>query len=211
MLYQKKIRFYFSYLFVIILLSSCGGDKAAKNVNSTNQAAVATAQKTQTPTVKTTTSTPKTTNPNTSNTTSSKKVVVSGKNVTTTSGGDFCVDVQVSNFIDIIAMQYSTNWDTKALQYKGVENFALKDLSKQSFGQGKGETNALRVSWFPNDLKGVTLYDGSTIYQVCFKAIGASGTNTEVKFTNKPIVAEIANSKYQKMQVDLKPVQIKIE
>ena len=205
MLYLKKNRFYFSYIFIVLMLASCGGEKKVKNEGSTNQAAVAatTPQKTSTPTP--------TASKKTSNTTASGKVMLSAKDITTTSGGDFCVDVQVSNFVDIIAMQYSTNWDTKALQYKGVQNFALKDLSKESFGQGKGETNALRVSWFPNDLKGVTLYDGSTIYQVCFKAIGASGTNTEVKFTNKPIVAEIANSKYQKMEVDLKAVRVKIE
>lgn len=204
MLHQKEIRFYFSYLFIIVLFASCGGDKTVRNEGSTNQASVAaTTQKTSTPSA--------IVNPKTSNANSSGKVVVSGKDVTTASGGDFCIDVQVSNFVDIIAMQYSTNWDSKALQYKGVQNFALKDLSKQSFGQGKGETDALRVSWFPNDLKGVTLYDGSTIYQVCFKALGASGTNTEVKFTSKPIVAEIANSKYQKMQLELKTVQVKID
>ena len=57
----------------------------------------------------------------------------------------------------------------------------------------------------------MTLYNGSTIYQVCYKALGKSGTTAEVKFTNKPIVAEIANSKYQTLNVELGTVQVKID
>jgi len=134
-----------------------------------------------------------------------------GKDVITKSGGNFCIDVQVTNFVDVISMQYSTNWDPKILEYKGVQNFVLKDLTKQNFGRGKGEESTLRLSWYVQDLKGITLFDAATIYQICFQAIGKSGTSTEVDFANKPMVGEIANSKMQKIQTDLQSVKVTIE
>lgn len=179
---------------ICFLLMSCGEEKPSKtkaNIAASNP----TATKTKVA------SAPK----------SKGKVTIQGNPVKTTSGGEFCMDVQVSNFIDVISMQYSTNWDPKQLQYKGVKNFLLKDLTAQNFGRAKTEKSTLRISWFAQDLKGVTLFDNETIYQVCFKAIGKSGTTTQVEFANAPMVAEIANSKMKTMEVDLKKVDITIE
>ncbi|MEM6964600.1 MAG: cohesin domain-containing protein [Bacteroidota bacterium] len=185
-----------SFFSICLFLTSCGGEKPPKT-----EANIAASNPTPTTT--------KSANPvvNTTN----EKVTIYGSPVTTKSGSELCVGVQVSNFIDVVSMQYSTNWDTQQLKYKGVKNFLLKDLTAQNFGRAKTEQNALRISWFAQDLKGVTLYDKETIYQVCFEAIGKSGTTTRVAFSNKPLVAEIANSKMKTMEVELKKVDITIE
>lgn len=194
----KKISQIFSISLFVILLAACGGESS-----TTSKAAAKPASATV--------SNPKATSNKNSTSKTAAKVVVSGEHVNTTSGGEFCIDVQVSNFVDIISMQYSTNWDSKVLEYKGVKNFVLKDLNKESFGRAPTEPNTLRLSWYPLDLQGVTLFDKATIYQVCFKTIGKSGTSTQVEFANQPMVAEIANSKMQKLEVDLKKVQINIK
>lgn len=159
--------------------------------------------------------TPKTTTSTSKPVSTSKKVTISGKDMTVKSGEEFCVDVQVSNFIDVISMQYSTNFDSKVLEFVEVKNPALKDLSAKlngvNFARAKGEVNTLRFSWFVQDLQGISLYDGSTIYQVCFKAIGKSGTVTEVDFADQPMTGEIGNSKYQPMPAEFGAAKVTIE
>ncbi|MFK8007203.1 MAG: hypothetical protein AB8H03_12570 [Saprospiraceae bacterium] len=190
----------FSFCFVGLV--SCGSKASSSNKTDTKVATV-------------NSGTSKTTTPTSKPTSSSKKVTISGKDMTVKSGEGFCVDVQVFNFIEVISMQYSTNFDSKVLEFIEVKNPALKDLSAKlngvNFARAKGEVNTLRFSWFVQDLKGISLYDGSTIYQVCFKAIGKSGTVTEVDFAEKPMAGEIGNSKYQPMSAEFGAAMISIE
>lgn len=184
-------------------LVACGENTSSADKKETKVAAV-------------NSTTPKTTTPPPSKpTSSSKKVTITGKDMTVKSGEKFCVDVQVTNFIDVISMQYSTNFDNKVLEFIEVKNPALKDLSAKlngvNFARAKGEENTLRFSWFVQDLKGISLYDGSTIYQVCFKATGKSGTITEVDFANQPMTGEIGNSKFQPMPAEFGAAKITIE
>ena len=200
MFFTNKIKLIVCIGLLIVFCSACGGETAANK----NESAASTQQKTATTTPAKNTAAP-------SNPVNAGKVTISGKAVTAKSGEDFCMDVQVANFVDVVSMQYSTNWDEKALLYKGVKNPALKDLSKDNFGRAKTEAGTLRLSWYAQDLKGVTLYDGSTVYQVCFTATGKSGTTTAVKFESQPMAAEIANSKMQILPVELKTVAVVIK
>ena len=143
--------------------------------------------------------------------TTAAKVKILATDASVKSGEEFCIDVKVSNFLEIVSMQYSTNWDSKQLEYKGVKNFTVKDLNAKSFGRPASEPNSFRFLWMAMDLNPVSLYDNSTIYQVCFKAIGKSGTTTKVEFTNKPIVVEVANIKMQKLGTELVPATITIQ
>ena len=190
------------YSFCFFGFMACGSKSSSSNKTETKVATVNSA-------------TPKTSTTPAKPATSSKKVTISGKDMTVKSGEEFCVDVQVLNFIDVISMQYSTNFDSKVLEFLEVKNPSLKDLSIKlngsNFARAKGEANTLRLSWFVQDLKGISLYDGSTIYQVCFKATGKSGTVTEVDFAEKPMAGEIGNSKYQPMQAEFGAAKITIE
>ncbi len=188
------------YSFFFIGLVACGGDSS-------------TAKSTEAKVATTKSSASQTTTPQ-AESTSSKKVKISGKDLTVKSGEEFCVDVQVSNFLDVISMQYSTNFDSKVLEYVEVKNPSLKDLSIKpgvNFARAPGEENTLRLSWFAQDLQGISLYNGSAIYQICFKAKGKSGTVTEVDFAENPLPGEIGNSKYQPMPAEFGAVKITIE
>ena len=192
----------FIYSFLFLGLVACGSKSSSSNQTEAKAATVNSA-------------TSKTTTPPSKSTSSSKKVTIFGKDMTVKSGEEFCVDVQVTNFIDVISMQYSTNFDSKVLDFLAVKSPSLKDLSIKmngsNFARAKGEENTLRFSWFVQDLKGISLYDGSTIYQVCFKATGKSGTVTEVDFAEKPMTGEIGNSKFQPMPAEFGVAKITIE
>ena len=190
------------FSFCFLGLVACGDKTTATNKTDTKVAAV-------------NSTSPKAKPSPSKSTSSSKKVTISGKDMAVKSGEEFCIDVTVANFIDVISMQYSTNFDNKILEFLEVKNPSLKDLSIKlngnNFARAKGEDNTLRLSWFVQDLKGVSLYDGSTIYQVCFKANGKSGTVTEVDFAEKPMTGEIGNSKFQPMPAEFGAAKITIE
>jgi hypothetical protein len=189
--------------FFLFGLLACGGESS-------------TANKTDAKVVSKTTPAPKTT---TSPTKSSapKKVIISGEDMKVKSGEEFCVDVQVTNFIDVVSMQYSTNFDNEILEYVEVKNPSLKDLSTKlgvNFARAPNEDNTLRFTWFVQDLQGISLYDGSTIYQVCFKANGKSGTQTEVDFAEKPMAGEVgikSGNSFVPAEAEFGTVKITIE
>ena len=161
--------------FFLFGLLACGGESPTTNKTAAKVAG------TTTPSSKTTSS-------------PTKKVIISGKDMTVKSGEEFCVDVQVTNFLDVVSMQYSTNFDNNILEYLEVKNPSLKDLSAKlgvNFARAQNEANTLRFTWFVQDLQGISLYDGSTIYQVCFKATGKSGTETKVDFAETPMAGEV--------------------
>ena len=184
-------------------LLACGGESSTVNKTEAKEAA------TTSPTPQTTTSPTKST--------TSNKVMISGKDMTVKSGEEFCVDVQVTNFLNVVSMQYSTNFDSKVLEYVDVKNPSLKDLSIKpgiNFAQAPKEENTLRLAWSVQDLQGISLYDGSTIYQVCFKAIGDNGTETEIDFAEKPLAGEVgikSGNSFIPAQAEFGAVKITIE
>lgn len=136
---------------------------------------------------------------------------------------NFCMPVRVNDFDLIASMQYSMEWDKSILQYTGVQDFNLPGLDASSFGIGTNAANPtksyLNTQWNDPAATGVNRADNATIYKVCFKAIGAGGTSTEVKFNGLgfPLgsqFTEVYNGNGQNVwdnTVSNQPATIKIE
>lgn len=116
------------------------------------------------------------------------KFSISDKNVQ--SGQQVCVDVTVDNFNDIIGVTLGVQYDPTKLQFVSIGQFGLPDLGSGQFGTPTSSppTNAglITMVWFDNALAGVDKTNGSVIFQICFNAIGASGTTATVSFTGTP-------------------------
>ena len=107
-------------------------------------------------------------------------------------GESICLPVTVNGFTGIEGMQYSINWDPTVLQYDTVRSLNLDGLSVASFNNsGAGD---LRLLWQDPNAQGITLVDGTSIYEVCFVAVGASGTSTNVGFSGNPLQIEIVGA-----------------
>lgn len=181
-------------LAVVLVLMSCGND-------GTPTATAATTNNTTTK-PKTSASQPTVTN---------NKVRVTAKNVTVKSGAEACLNVQVSNFNEIISMQYASAWDTNALKFKATRNMNLEALGNDNFGKKELGNGLLRLSWYHPNLKDISLMDGTTMYQLCFDAVGKSGTTTEVRFGDKRMISEIVNKRNQFFKLDSQPTVVTIE
>lgn len=104
-----------------------------------------------------------------------------------------CLDVTVTGFQDIAGLQYSMSWDPSILRFSEVRNFnpSFTAFGAENVGLSEANMGSIRVQWNDFTAAGVTLNDGAVIYQVCFDAIGTSGQNSLVEFTNSPVNIEV--------------------
>jgi len=109
----------------------------------------------------------------------------------TSNGGVICVEISVDDFVDILNFQFTITWDPAVLQYNSVNTSGV--LPDLFFGPGF-PTNALTVLWLDIPFLGVSIPDGSVIFEICFDVIGAPGSNTPVTFSGDLTEIEILNS-----------------
>ncbi len=110
-------------------------------------------------------------------------------------GANIHLDVQVENFNLITGVQFSLNWNKDVLEYIGVDNFGLPDMSTEgNFGTTEVEAGNLRFAWYQLELTGITLDDMDAMFSVWFKVIGDPNATADVTITNEPIVVEVVGT-----------------
>lgn len=117
-------------------------------------------------------------------------------------GETVCLDITVADFHNLIAMQYSMKWDPAVLQFQEVKGFALPHMSAQNFGVHRIAEGILTSVWIDNSLRGITLSDGSPIFQVCMKAVGKSGQSTTFNFVDTPTPFEVVTVKEEVLSIN---------
>lgn len=130
---------------------------------------------------------------------------------TVSKGDTICLDIAVRDFNNILSMQYSMNWNPKALKFLKVDGLKLKDLSLNNFGLNRTDQGKMGTAWFDLAVQGITLPDNTPIYKVCFAAIGEPGTSDQVFFSSEPVVIEISNSAEQLLGLAFKRATITIQ
>ncbi len=106
-------------------------------------------------------------------------------------GESFCVDVRVRDFTDILSMQFSLNWDPEVIQYESVNGFGIPNLNASNFDASLGAEGKLSVNWefapCSPMATGVTLLeDGTVLFRLCFRALGAYGETSPIQLSNDP-------------------------
>ncbi len=112
------------------------------------------------------------------------------ENITADQGDQICLDVTVTNFTDILGLQYSINYDPAVLQFSSISNTNLAGLSPNSFGNPT--PGNITMSWSDPNAVGVSVADGTILYEVCFDVIGTGTTN--VTFGDTPTSIEVVNA-----------------
>jgi len=120
-------------------------------------------------------------------------LTLAASNKTAQHGKTVCVDVTASDFQEIMSMQYSMKWDPKILKFKEVKGFQLPGLGSNSFGRNHAEKGLLTFSWYDFNVRGITIPDGTSLYQVCFEVVGEAGSKAYFRFTGYPTQIEISN------------------
>jgi gliding motility-associated-like protein len=104
------------------------------------------------------------------------------------SGEEFCLELSVQDFTDIVGAQFTIEYDPTALEFLEVSNLNLEGLGPDAFGTPA--PGKITFRWFDPSVAGVTLADGTVIFDLCFRASAPDGTITLVTFSNSPTAIE---------------------
>lgn len=108
---------------------------------------------------------------------------------------EVCLPVAATGFQNLLAFQYTVRFDSAALQYAGVRKLNLAGYQENNFGTRFTDRGYLTTLWTAEDIvKGVSLPDATTLYEVCFTSLLGKGEETEVKFENGPTVFEVVGA-----------------
>lgn len=120
-------------------------------------------------------------------------------------------DIKVVHFKKIVGVQFTINWDSTVLRFRGVNNFILAaNPQVESFGINKTSTGKLAFQWYDEALAGRSLNDSTTLFSISFDVIGIPNTITPLSFTDDIALREVAdsslnaiNAKYQDGSVQI--------
>lgn len=125
-------------------------------------------------------------------------------------GENVCVEVSVQGFTNIIGMQFSINWDTEFLEYTGVNGFNLSGLSQGTFSEDDVSMGKLGLQWLDPASNGVTVGDGTRIFNICFNIKGTNGSRS-VQFTNDPVAIEVVDGDDNRVTVSKKDGTVSVD
>ena len=104
--------------------------------------------------------------------------------------------VKVTGFDSIISAQYVICWDPQVLQFQGLSHYNLPGLDSTKFGFLRISQGALSFAWpSPNLTVGTSVPNGTAIFRLKMKVIGANGTGSGLQFLGKmPTVVEVTRT-----------------
>lgn len=111
-------------------------------------------------------------------------------------GEQFCIEVAVKDFTDILSMQFSINWDPTVIQFDGVQGFGLPNLTAANFDPTLAAEGKLGVNWVfgtcsPSATGFTILEDGTRIFELCFTALGAYGETSPISLSSDPTTINV--------------------
>ncbi|MBP7272956.1 MAG: T9SS type A sorting domain-containing protein [Saprospiraceae bacterium] len=78
------------------------------------------------------------------------------------------VSLNITGYQDILSTQFSVKWDTTILTYIGANNYNLPGLGSNNFNNMNASQGILTFAWYDQDIQGIDLPDGSTIFSLRF-------------------------------------------
>jgi hypothetical protein len=91
-------------------------------------------------------------------------------------GDMISIPVRVKDFSSISGFQYTINWDPSVLEFVGTTNAALQ----ADFGTSRTSEGKLAVLWSTEQLQGITLSDGSVVFELRFRVSGNNGSSSPI-------------------------------
>ena len=109
---------------------------------------------------------------------------------TTGLGGTVALNVLVTNFVGVTGIQFSMDWDPALLAYNGITVGGLPLFGSGNIGTSYTNAGRLGIAWDDVYGTGVTLPDGTNLFQVNFSARGVAGAS-RVNISDIPTMEEV--------------------
>lgn len=115
-------------------------------------------------------------------------------------GETVCLPVELSNFNQLIGLQYTMRFDSAALRFTSVRNFGLPGYNTANFGVRFAERGVVSTLWHDTSLRGVTKPADTKVFEICFENLQPKGQTTEVRFSDGPTSFEVIQADMQQMR-----------
>lgn len=102
-----------------------------------------------------------------------------------------CFTVRANNFEQIIAAQFSLTWDDSKLAFEELGTLSLPGLTTSNFGTQLTDDGVLTFSWLDFNVSGVSIADGSPLFEVCLSGATAAETTVIIDFSGFPTPIEV--------------------
>lgn len=112
------------------------------------------------------------------------------------------VPVQVEDFDNILAQQFSVSWDPTVVTFVGVEQFGVPGSDITVFNTANTAQGQLTYAWLDPTSTPQTLADASTLFAIRFSLTGNYGASTAVSISNHPTPIEAINENYEPIEVE---------
>ena len=115
------------------------------------------------------------------------------ESATVDEGTDFCLEVTVDNFTNMLGMDFSISYNDAILTYTGISNInpALVGFSEAA-STGNPAAGSITVQYFNQLLQAINLPDGAVLFEICFTA-SSDGTSA-VDFSDTPTAIEFIDA-----------------
>ncbi len=108
-------------------------------------------------------------------------------------GDTACVRVSALRFTNISSMQFDVVFDPAVVQFVSLRNVTLTPSNNAVVSNT--QPGILSFSWNANAVnQAITRPDGQTLFELCFRAIGATGRATSIRFSDTLTPTDIYNN-----------------
>ncbi len=98
-----------------------------------------------------------------------------------------CIPIQVRNFKDLTTVQFSLNWNPSIFKFESINPTGnLAGLTAGNFDLSLSDIGVLGINWQDATNAGVTLADGTAIFELCLRAVGNRKACTRVDVSSSP-------------------------
>ena len=99
-----------------------------------------------------------------------------------------CIPVEVTNFGVLTKVQFSLNWNPSVLNFVSVNPTGnLAGLDINDFTLSLSNLGIISFTWNSPNPQGVTLTNGTAIFELCLKAVGDRLSCTKVDISSAPL------------------------
>ncbi len=136
-------------------------------------------------------------------------ISITGSQEVGNNGENVCVQFTANGINNLGTAQFGLSFDPAVLSFTNFQNFGLPGLSTGNFGTTNAENGELTFLWFDQNGTGVTLPDGTVLFEVCFDIVGGAGQMSVINYTPIPSgPIEIADINGNILDVQLNPGKV---
>lgn len=117
-------------------------------------------------------------------------------------GSQVIVPIRVRNFVDLIGLQGTIDWDITVANLDTVFQYGLPSMSVANFGLGQVASGKLTFSWDDPTFIGVSVPDSTVIFAIRYDVVGGPGSVTPVAFKSVPTPVEVTDNNFMTIGFD---------